>query len=151
MEESLKNELTTDTKKPRYSREFKIKAATFLAGVSGISAIFGFAATLNAAKKADPQYFGKGLEVTKGVSETGASLALRALAWGTLYSFTGCGILFYSIWKISGANNIEEFRQKVGTILPSIPKNNPPQGRTEFSGMNDLLDYLQNLKSAKDK
>lgn len=46
---------------------------------------------------------------------------------------------------------MEEFRYKMGSILPRIPKNDPPQGRTEFSGLNDLLDYLQHLKGAKDK
>lgn len=37
---------------------------------------------------------------------------------------------------------LQEFRLKAGGILPRIPKNNPPQGRTEFSGINDLLQYL---------
>lgn len=46
------------------------------------------------------------MTVTKELPETGASLALRALGWGTLYAFTGCGILFYSIWKLSGAKNV---------------------------------------------
>lgn len=31
---------------------------------------------------------------------------------------------------------------KAGSILPRIPKNNPPQGRTEFEGLTDLLQYL---------
>lgn len=46
---------------------------------------------------------------------------------------------------------MEDFRYKMGAILPEIPKNKVPQGRTEFSGLNDLLDYLQNLKSTSDK
>jgi len=37
---------------------------------------------------------------------------------------------------------LAEFREKMGQILPQIPKNNPPQGRTEFSGLNDLLQYV---------
>lgn len=86
------------------------------------------------------------------MQETGASLALRALGWGTLYAITGCGILFYGIWKLSGATNFQEFRFKVGSILPKIPKNNPPQGRTEFSGLNDLLNYLiESSNKSKDK
>ncbi|KAJ8972167.1 hypothetical protein NQ314_000295 [Rhamnusium bicolor] len=88
---------------------------------------------------------------TRELPETGASLALRALGWGTFYAFTGCGILFYSIWKLSGAKNMEEFRYKVGLALPKIPKNNPPQGRTEFSGLNDLLDYLQHNGATKER
>ena len=37
---------------------------------------------------------------------------------------------------------MKEFRHKVGTWLPAIRKNDPPQGRTEFSGINDLLQYI---------
>lgn len=44
----------------------------------------------------------------------------------------------------------EEFRNKAGSILPRIPKKES-QGRTEFTGLNDLLDYLQHQKSKKDK
>jgi len=37
--------------------------------------------------------------------------------------------------------------------LPSIPKNNPPHGRTEFSGLNDLLQYIidEDNKKKQDK
>lgn len=31
---------------------------------------------------------------------------------------------------------------KAGSILPKIPKNDPPQSRTEFEGLTDLLQYL---------
>ncbi|KAL1490276.1 hypothetical protein ABEB36_012997 [Hypothenemus hampei] len=127
-----------------------MEAGLFLAAVSGASAVFGFGATLLASKKQDPKYFNKGFLPARELSETGASLALRALGWGTLYAFTGCGILFYSIWKLSGARNFDEFRMKMGEILPVIPKNDPPQGRTEFSGINDLLSYLQDEKRNKD-
>ncbi|KAJ8955602.1 hypothetical protein NQ318_001432 [Aromia moschata] len=139
------------TERTEMSKEFKVKAGLFLAGVSGISAIIGFGVTVVSAKKQDPVYFGKGMIPTKELPETGASLALRALGWGTLYAVAGCGILCYGIWKLSGANNLQEFRYKMGSILPPIPKNNPPQGRTEFSGLNDLLDYLQHQKGARDR
>lgn len=46
---------------------------------------------------------------------------------------------------------MEEFKLKMGSILPEIPKSKIPQGRTEFSGMNDLLSYLQDLKGKKDQ
>lgn len=72
----------------------------------------------------------------------------------------------YGIWKLSGAkdvsfrdnsktnvtkqhNNVDDFlfqlkdfRMKMGNLLPVLPKNNPPQSRTEFNGMNDLLTYI---------
>ncbi|XP_018577353.1 transmembrane protein 242 [Anoplophora glabripennis] len=147
MEQSV--DVSDTEKKTKYSREFKVKAAFFLTGVSGIAALAGFGATLAAARKQDPKYFGKGMLATKELPETGANLAIRALGWGTLYAVTGCGILFYSVWKLSGAKNIEEFRYKVGSIWPKIPKNDPPQGRTEFSGLNDLLEYLQHQKGVR--
>ncbi|KAJ8920656.1 hypothetical protein NQ315_004795 [Exocentrus adspersus] len=142
---------SNNKEKSRYSKEFKVKAGIFLTGVSGIAAAIGFGTTLMSARKHDPKYFGKGMIASKELPETGASLALRALGWGTLYAFTGCGILFYCIWKLSGAKNMEEFRYKAGSICPTIPKNNPPQGRTDFKGLNDLLEYLQHQKSVKDR
>lgn len=54
----------------------------------------------------------------------------------------GTGIVFIGIWKLSGAKNLEEFRAKAGSILPVVPKNNPPQSRTEFSGIRDFLQYV---------
>lgn len=30
----------------------------------------------------------------------------------------------------------------MGSLLPNIPKNNPPQSRTEFEGLRDLLTYI---------
>lgn len=74
--------------------------------MTGISAIIGFSSTLAAARKQDPTSFGKGFVPTKELHETGASLAVRALGWGTLYAVTGCGLLFYSIWKFTGAKNV---------------------------------------------
>ena len=81
--------------------------------------------------------------------ETGAKLAARALGHATLYAVGGCGLLFYSIWKLSGASDLVDFRKKAGNILPTVPKNNPPQSRTEFSGINDLLQYLIDEDQAK--
>lgn len=66
--------------------------------------------------------------------ESGAALAGRALAYGSLWAVFGCTLLFYSIWKLTGANDLKEFRVKAGSILPHIPKNEPQVGRTEFSG-----------------
>lgn len=71
-----------------------------------MSAAIGFGATLAAAKKQDPVYFEKGMVHHTKYAESGANLAMRALGWGTVYAFTGCGILFYSIWKLSGAQTV---------------------------------------------
>jgi hypothetical protein len=36
---------------------------------------------------------------------------------------------------------------KCGSILPKLTPDTPPTSRTEFSGMNDLMEYLSNWKS----
>ena len=99
-------------------------AAAFLTGVTGVSILFGFGATLAAAKKRDPHFFDQGLsgkfeEVREtpaakiagkhgrpAVMESGASLAARALGWGTLYSVAGCSLLFYGIWKLMDVRDV---------------------------------------------
>lgn len=81
-------------------------AAIFFTTVAGLSAMIGFGTTLVAAKKQDAKYFNKGLVGTKEMGDSGANLALRALGWGTVFAFGGCGILFYTIWKISGAKDV---------------------------------------------
>merc|ERR1719499_2687728 len=58
----------------------------------------------------------------RALHESGAALATRALGWGTLYAFAGCGVLFCTIWKVMGVNNLKEFREKAGSFLPVIPK-----------------------------
>ncbi|KAG8231601.1 hypothetical protein J437_LFUL019353 [Ladona fulva] len=130
---------------------FKFKAAVFLSSVTGLSMLFGFGSALAAAKKKDPTFFDKGMLPSRKVPISGSSLALKALGIGTVYAFTGCGILFYSIWKILGVNNLQEFRMKVGAMLPKIPKNDPPQGRTEFENLSDLLTYLSGEETSKEK
>ncbi|XP_012272628.1 transmembrane protein 242 [Orussus abietinus] len=138
---SLKNgQMTTaeDTEKKKYN----FRATIFLTAVAGMSTIIGFGAALGAVKKQDPKGFSEGIVGAKGMAETGSSLALRALGWGTLYAVSGCSIFFYAIWKLSGATNAAEFRLKMGSLLPTIPKNDPPQSRIEFEGLTDLLKYV---------
>jgi hypothetical protein len=98
--------------------------------VTGVSILFGFGTTLAAAKKKDPHFFDQGLTgriekpTTEPISseaatavrrrvpvsissvEPGASLAIRALGWGTLYAVTGCSVLFYGIWKLMAVNDV---------------------------------------------
>ena len=100
-------------------------AAAFLTGVTGVSVLFGFGSTLAAAKKKDPHFFDQGVtgriesvaETPAATSvvgkhgrsiamESGASLAARALGWGTLYSVAGCSVLFYAIWKLMAVNDV---------------------------------------------
>lgn len=73
-------------------------------------------------------------------------LAIRALGYGTILAIVGVGSLSYAIWKLSGANDFNEFRLKMGEILPRIPRNSIPTSRTEFDGLNDLMQYLEEWK-----
>jgi len=91
---------------------YVISESIFLGGVAAASMIFGFGTAVSSAKKSDPLYFDKGMDphLTR---ETGGSLALRALKWGTIYSITGCSLLFFCIWKIIGANDVNIFRSSL--------------------------------------
>lgn len=142
---SIADGMTQAERDPNYA----FKASAFLAGIAGFSALFGFGATLSYAKKKDPVFFDKGVVMGPTIAESGAGLAVRALGWGTLYAVGGCGLLFVSIWKLSGCSNLHEFRMKMGDKLPKIRKNDPPQSRTEFEGLSDLMGYLETWGSEK--
>jgi len=143
---------------------FRLKAGAFLATAAGIGMLGGFGTAVAATKRQDPHHFDAGMvgidaastkavQNTKYLQESGAALATRALGYGTLYAFAGCGLLFFSVWKLAGASSLAEFREKVGAALPRIPRNSPPQGRTEFSGLNDLMQYLvdRSVQETEDK
>ncbi|CAL8071029.1 unnamed protein product [Orchesella dallaii] len=141
------SDLTTTSSAPKVEEKSsrftftKWKEAVFLTSVGGMAFLFGFSGAISTAKKKDVDAFDKG--VTPSLkSESGVALASRALRWGTFYAFTGCGILFFGIWKMLGVKNLQEFRQKSGEMLPRIPKNDPPQSKTEFKNLTDLLQYI---------
>ncbi|XP_046747805.1 transmembrane protein 242 [Diprion similis] len=148
-------EQLSGSEKELEKKKEKFQAAVFLTAVTGIAATLGFGTTVIAARRQDPKFFQEGISGTKAMTETGASLALRALSWGTLYAVTGCGMLCYGLWKFSGASNAEEFKRAMGSMLPRISKNDPPQSRTEFEGLTDLLTYIsedwgkENVKESK--
>ncbi|KAK9498691.1 hypothetical protein O3M35_003270 [Rhynocoris fuscipes] len=125
----------------------RLKAGLFLSGVTGIAALAGFSMTLASARRKDPKMFLRGSMMIDNDKETGVELAIRAFKWGTFYAISGCSLLWFSIWKWSGANTMEEFRYKMGSILPRVPKNEIPQGRTEFTGLTDLLNYISSERS----
>jgi hypothetical protein len=79
--------------------------AMFLTSVAGISMLFGFGASVNSAKKQDPTAFDQGMTPSRKF-ESGAALASRALKWGSIYAVTGCGLIFFTIWKLMGVNDV---------------------------------------------
>ncbi|XP_077540787.1 transmembrane protein 242 [Haemaphysalis longicornis] len=135
----LKSDMNNEDRKNDTGKKYA--EAAFLAGVAGAAAIFGFGMTIAQAKKRDPETFAQGLTASEALHESGAKLALRALRRGTLYSITGFSLFCFVVWKAMGVSNLEEFKLKVGSLLPRIPKNEP-QGRTEFSSLRDLLNYV---------
>lgn len=37
---------------------------------------------------------------------------------------------------------MNEFRHKMGTLLPKLSRDGPPGSRTEFDGLSDLMQYI---------
>lgn len=53
--------------------------------------------------------FSKGQAPLVPTAESGVQLAIRALKWGTFYAVGGCGLFFYGVWKMTGANDASIF------------------------------------------
>lgn len=72
-----------------------------MTSLAGISALFSFSYALGSTKKRDINN-----NPSLQTYESGLQLALKALKYGTLYAFTGCGIICFGVWKLSGAKDV---------------------------------------------
>ncbi|XP_014771325.1 transmembrane protein 242 [Octopus bimaculoides] len=135
----------------RNNRLSNLKGAAFFTSLTTASLLFGFGTTVAMAKKKDPAMFAKTLIPSREYPVTGHAFAARALAWGTLYSISGVSLLTFAVWKMLGVHNLVEFREKIQSLMPKVPKKQPQEGRTEFKNLTDLMQYIIDIDAEEKK
>lgn len=101
-----------------------VKEALFLGSVACLGVIGGFAMTVSRVKKRNPASFMKGVLVNADSDqmESGASVGLKALGWGTILALAGVGSISFGVCKLMGVNSVEEFKVKFQSFAPAIKR-----------------------------
>ena len=137
------------------ARADKLKAGLFFTLVTAFGFLSGFGFSLSSTKKKETKDLKPQTQREfYHLYSSGTELARRALFRATIYSVSGVSLICLGVWKLSGAKNFEEFRFKVGSILPNLSKpKDQQQGRTEFKNLTELFQYIidEDNKSKKEK
>jgi hypothetical protein len=126
----------------------KIKAGLFLTIVTAFGFLSGFGLSFSSTKKRELKELSKEAERSfYYLHESGVELARKALLRATLFSVSGFGIFCFGIWKLSGAQTFDEFRYKIGNILPRISSQRAKvdqisTSRTEFESLTDFIQFI---------
>ncbi|KAF1377044.1 hypothetical protein PFLUV_G00217800 [Perca fluviatilis] len=91
-----------------------LKGAAFLTTVASAGMLAGFGSTLALAKKKSPGWFRRRARK----AESGARAWRCCSHWRALKA----GLLSLTVWKVLGVHSLSEFRQKMQSIFPSVPK-----------------------------
>lgn len=135
--------LTQEEKDWRKEKVDKLKAGVFFTFVTAFGLFSGFGLSLTSTKKRETEELDpKELKSYNQLHNRGVELARRALFRATVYSVSGFTLVCAGIWALSGARTFEEFRFNIGQSLPRISKPKDKEGRTEFSNLTDLFQYI---------